>query len=67
VDELMRGYRLTVEETEKMNSALSEKMMELDKVIDQAGRIVSKLTLLPSYSMATVKTPRVAVRRFELI
>lgn len=68
VDELMRDYRLTVDETEKMNSAMSEKMTELDRVIDQAGKIVSKLTLLPSYSLATVKTTRVAaVRRFELI
>ncbi|MBQ9980781.1 MAG: heat-inducible transcription repressor HrcA [Oscillospiraceae bacterium] len=67
VDELMRDYRLSVEETEKMNSALSEKMNELDKVIDQAGKIVSKLTLLPSYSLSTVRAPRVAVKRFEVI
>ena len=47
VNELMGDYRLSVQETQRINQALRMKMQELDRVIDQAGRIVSQLTQYP--------------------
>ena len=44
VNELMDDYRLSIQETQRINQALHLKMAELDRVIDQAGRIVSQLT-----------------------
>ncbi len=43
VNELMEEQRLSLEETKQINDALHLKMRELDKVIDQAGRMVSQL------------------------
>ena len=42
VNELMEDYRLSVQETRKLNEALHLKMRELDQVIDQAGRVISQ-------------------------
>ena len=48
VNELMDDYRLSVQETRRLNEALHLKMRELDQVIDQAGRVVSQLTQYPA-------------------
>ncbi|MBQ1263940.1 MAG: heat-inducible transcription repressor HrcA [Oscillospiraceae bacterium] len=66
VDELMNDYRLSVDETKSINQAMEVKMQEFDKMISQVGRMVSKLTNLPAYAVASA--PRgVTVRRFDLI
>ena len=51
VNELMGYYRLSVQETQRINQALRMKMQELDRVIDQAGRIVSQLTQYPAFAL----------------
>ncbi|MBQ5748593.1 MAG: heat-inducible transcription repressor HrcA, partial [Oscillospiraceae bacterium] len=59
-------YRLSVDETKSINQAMEVKMQEFDKMISQVGRMVSKLTNLPAYAVASA--PRgVTVRRFDLI
>ena len=66
VNELMEEQRLSLEETRQINDALHLKMKELDKVIDQAGRMVSQLTNYPAFAL-TGNARRVTIRRFDLI
>ena len=66
VNELMEEQRLSIEETKQINDALHLKMLELDKVIDQAGRMVSQLTNYPAFAL-TGNARRVTIRRFDLI
>lgn len=44
VDELMQGYRLSMDETKTINQAMEVKMQEVDKMISQVGKLVSKMT-----------------------
>ena len=44
VNELMEGHKLSLQETQRINQALAMRMRELDRVLDQAGRVVSQLT-----------------------
>lgn len=66
VDELMQEYRLSVEETRSINQALEGKMQQVDQVISQVGKLVSKLTNLPAYALAAPAKP-VTAQRFDLI
>ena len=66
VNELMEEQRLSLEETRQINDALHLKMQELDKVIDQAGRMVSQLTHYPAFALAG-NARRTTIRRFDLI
>ena len=66
VNELMEEQRLSLEETSQINEALHLKMKELDKVIDQAGKMVSQLTNYPAFALAG-NARRTTIRRFDLI
>ena len=66
VNELMEEHRLTMQETKRMNDALQLKMRELDRVIDQAGRVVSQLTSYPAFALSA-GSGRVTIRRFDLL
>lgn len=66
VNELMAHYRLSLQETERINKALHLKMAELDRVIDQAGHIVSQLTQYPAFALSS-GTEKVTIRRFDLL
>lgn len=66
VNELMDEYRLSVQETQRINRALHLKMAELDRIIDQAGRIVSQLTQYPAFALSS-GMDRVTIRRFDLL
>lgn len=66
VNELMQEHRLSIQETERINQALHMKMAELDRVIDQAGRIVSQLIQYPAFALSSGRS-RVTVRRFDLL
>ena len=66
VDELMLDYRLSVDETQSLNQAIELKLQEVDKVISQVGKMVSKMTNLPAVAMtAAANAP--TVQRFDLI
>ena len=66
VDELMQDYRLSVDETQSLNQAMELKMQEVDKVISQVSKMVSKMTNLPAMAMtAAANAP--TVKRFDLI
>ena len=66
VDELMQSYRLSMDETKSINQAMEDKMQEVDKMISQVGKLVSKMTDLPAYAVAARSSQR-TVKRFDLI
>ena len=66
VNELMEEHKLSLQETERMNQALRLKMQELDRVLDQAGRVVSQLTNYPAFALSS-GMERVTIRRFDLL
>ena len=66
VDELMQNYSLSMDETKTINQAMEVKMQEVDKMISQVGKLVSKMTDLPAYAVAARSSQR-TVKRFDLI
>ena len=66
VNELMEEHKLSVQETERINSALRLKMQELDRVISEAGRVVSRLTNYPAFALSA-GMERVTIQRFDLL
>ena len=66
VNELMEQHKLSMQETQRINDALHLKMAELDRVIDQAGKIVSQLTRYPAFALASGAS-KVTIRRFDLL
>ena len=66
VDELMADYRLSLDETKSINTAIEEKMQRVDKMVEKVAKLVSQATDLPAISMAA-RAGGATVRRFELI
>ena len=66
VDELMADYRLSLDETQSINTAIEEKMQRVDKMLEKVAKLVSQATDLPAISVASRHTD-VTAKRFELI
>ena len=66
VDELMLGYRLSLDETHSINTAIEEKMQRVDKMVEKVAKLVSQATDLPAISV-TSRRGGATVSRFELI
>ena len=66
VNELMEDYKLSIQETERINEALHTKMRALDQVINEAGQVVAKLTQYPAFAL-TAAPERVSIKRFDLL
>ncbi len=66
VNQLMEQQRLSVQETERINESLQVKMTELDRVLDQAGKMVSQMTHYPAFSM-TASAVRPTITRYDLL
>lgn len=66
VDELMLDYRLSIDETKSINTAIEEKMQQVDKMVEQVAKLVSKATNLPAISAAS-RSSYSCVKRFDLI
>ena len=66
VDELMLDYRLSLDETTSINTALEEKMQRVDKMVEKMAKLVSQATDLPAISLAA-RYGGATVKRFELI
>ncbi len=66
VDELMLDYRLSMDETKSINTAIEEKMQRVDKMMEKVAKLVSQATDLPAISMAS-RQMGATVKRFELI
>ena len=66
VDELMADYRLSIDETKSISTAIDEKMQQVDKMMDKVARLVSQATQLPAISV-TSRQSGASVKRFDLI
>ena len=66
VDELMQQYRLSLDETKSINTAIEEKMQQFDKIVERVAKLVSQATNLPAISVAA-RSAAATVKRFELI
>ena len=66
VDELMLDYRLSMDETKSINTAIEEKMQRVDKMVERVAKLVSQATDLPAISVAS-RQGGATVKRFELI
>ena len=66
VDELMADYRLSMDETRSINTAIEEKMQQVDKMVEKVAKLVSQATNLPAISVAS-RYGGATVKRFELI
>ena len=66
VDELMADYRLSLDETKSINTAIEEKMQQVDKLVERVAKLVSQATDLPAISMAS-RYGGATVSRYDLI
>ena len=66
VDELMLDYRLSMDETKSISTAIEEKMQRVDKLVEKVAKLVSQATDLPAISVAS-RYGSATVSRFELI
>ncbi len=66
VDELMLDYRLSMDETASISTAIEEKMQRVDKLMEKVAKLVSQATDLPAISVAS-RFGGAEVKRFELI
>ena len=66
VDELMLDYRLSVDETKSITSAIEEKMNRVDKMVEKVARLVSQATNLPAISAAS-RQGGATVLKFNLL
>ena len=66
VDELMADYRLTIDETKSINTAIEEKMERVDKMVERVAKLVSQATNLPAITAAS-RSGGATVKRFDLI
>lgn len=67
VDELMEGYRLSVDETASLNAVMEQKLQQFDQAMGQIGKLISQLTNLPAYAVAARSGGAPTVKKFELI
>ena len=65
VNELMEKQKLSLEETEEINRRLNEKMIQLDSMMSDVGKIASQLTDYPALAMAAYAPA--TIKRFDLI
>ncbi|MCF0120770.1 MAG: heat-inducible transcription repressor HrcA [Oscillospiraceae bacterium] len=66
VNELMLRHRLSVEETEQINSALKSRVQQLDRMLSVAGRLTAQLTNYPAFALTSAQTD-VTITRFDII
>ncbi len=66
VNSLMEERQLDLGETERLNEALQLKMRELDRMMDEAGKLVSRLTRYPAFALSAGAS-RVTVKRFDVM
>ena len=66
VDELMADYRLSIDETKSINTAIENKMQRVDQMMDKVAKLVSQATQLPAISLAS-RQAGASVQRYDLI
>ena len=67
VDELMMDYRLSIDETKSISSAIEEKMQRVDKMVEKVAKLVSQATDLPAISAASRQDVQAVGQRIQHI
>jgi heat-inducible transcriptional repressor len=62
----MADYRLSLDETKSISTAIDEKMQQVDQMMEKVARLVSQATQLPAISMAS-RQAGASVKRYDLI
>jgi heat-inducible transcriptional repressor len=65
VNELMERQKVSTEEAEQINQSLDQKIQQLDKLMEDVGKLTSTMTDYPAYALAA-PTPA-TVTRFDFI
>lgn len=65
VNELMKRQKLSLEESEQLNSDLNARLQQLDNLVSDIGSIASQLTDYPAVALA--RPAPATIRRFDLI
>ena len=66
VDDLMQRYKLTSGEIKQITENLNIKISRLDKIIEQAGKLMSSMTSLMSFSMSP-KSNSVSIVKIDCV
>lgn len=66
VNELMRDYKLSTEETQEINKTLRQRIAQLDGLISEVGNVLSELTNYPAYALSAPMNKQTIVR-FDFI
>ena len=66
VNSLMQNYRLTANELRKMNSLFTNKIDEIDKILDSSSKLMSMLTNYVSLAVKP-KSKQITVIRFKTV
>ena len=65
VNELMEKQKLSISETEELNSRLDQKLRELDNTISDVSRLASQLTNYPALALSSRSA--ITIKRFDII
>jgi len=65
VGQLMEEQKLSVEETERINTSLNSKMKQLDKLMNDVGHLAAELTNYPALAISSVAPA--TIKRFDLL
>ena len=66
VNEIMKRHKLSGDDTQEINTALKGRTVGQERILDETGSLVSRLTTYPAYAMASV-TGIVSIARFDFI
>jgi len=66
VDSLMQAYSLTASEINEINKLLKSKVAELDKILENASRLMAGLTNYPALAM-NPRSDHMVVQRFKVV
>ena len=62
----MMDYRLSIDETHSINTAIEEKMQRVDKMVEKVAKLVSQATNLPAIT-AAARSASTSIQHFELV
>ena len=62
----MGDYRLSIDETRSINTAIEEKMQRVDKMVEKVAKLVSQATNLPAIT-AAARSASTSIQHFELV
>jgi heat-inducible transcriptional repressor len=62
----MREHKLSIDEMETVNRAMRKRILELDRLLENTGRLVARLTSYPAYAL-TSSPAETTISRYDFI